>query len=357
MKIIHTSDLHLNSKIEKLSAKKATIRREEVIRTFERMVEYAVDNLVSVIIIAGDMFDTTKIPLKVFDRIMHLINSNENIDFLYLPGNHEQDSFLSLIEEMPKNLKTFGDEWSYYQYGNVVIGGVTVNNSNVKVIYDKLSLNSNNFNIITLHGQVAGYKNNDNVEIISIPLLKDKNVDYLALGHFHSFAEGNIDGRGKYAYSGCPEGRGFDETGVKGFILIDTESVDKYKFIDFSYRQLFQVEYSVDNETSWFDFKERIYNEIKSTIDSKNLVKLVLTGEHQLSFEKDLVAFDMLLNDYFFYAKIVDETKVNVELSDFENDKSFRGEFVREVLNSDLSDLDKQAVILKGLKALRGELE
>ena len=117
------------------------------------------------------------------------------------------------------------------------------------------------------------------------------------------------------------------------------------------------MEYSVDNETSWFDFKERIYNEIKSTIDSKNLVKVVLTGEHQLSFEKDLVAFDMLLNDYFFYAKIVDETKVKVELSDFENDKSFRGEFVREVLNSDLSDLDKQAVILKGLKALRGELE
>ena len=51
--------------------------------------------------------------------------------------------------------------------------------------------------------------------------LKEKNIDYLALGHIHEYSQGQIDLRGKYAYSGCLEGRGFDELGEKGFILID----------------------------------------------------------------------------------------------------------------------------------------
>ena len=42
-----------------------------------------------------------------------------------------------------------------------------------------------------------------------------------AIFEISSYSTGEIDERGKYAYSGCLEGRGFDETGDKGFVLID----------------------------------------------------------------------------------------------------------------------------------------
>ena len=50
-----------------------------------------------------------------------------------------------------------------------------------------------------------------------------KNIDYLALGHIHKYKQAELDQRGVYCYSGCLEGRGFDECGEKGFVLLDID--------------------------------------------------------------------------------------------------------------------------------------
>ena len=53
MKMIHCADLHLDSKMESnLSAEKARERREELLQTFERMVEAAEAGRVRAILIA-----------------------------------------------------------------------------------------------------------------------------------------------------------------------------------------------------------------------------------------------------------------------------------------------------------------
>ena len=57
MKFIHCADLHIDSKIKTLPSDKSKIRREEIIRTFERLTDYAAENGVTAVIIAGDMFD------------------------------------------------------------------------------------------------------------------------------------------------------------------------------------------------------------------------------------------------------------------------------------------------------------
>ena len=44
-------------------------------------------------------------------------------------------------------------------------------------------------------------------------------MDYIALGHIHKFSGIKRIGNTYYAYSGCPEGRGFDEEGDKGIIF------------------------------------------------------------------------------------------------------------------------------------------
>jgi exonuclease SbcD len=51
----------------------------------------------------------------------------------------------------------------------------------------------------------------DKTEVISLKELKNKAIDYLALGHIHSYKMEQLDSRGVYCYPGCLEGRGFDE--------------------------------------------------------------------------------------------------------------------------------------------------
>ncbi|MGX8704776.1 MAG: metallophosphoesterase family protein, partial [bacterium] len=65
-------------------------------------------------------------------------------------------------------------------------------------------------NIVMLHGDIT------NLNSIPLSMLKERNIDYLALGHIHKFQKGKLDDRGIWVYPGCLEGRGFDEEGPKG---------------------------------------------------------------------------------------------------------------------------------------------
>ena len=56
MKIIHTSDIHLESKMNKLGTNKSKIRQSEIREAFFNLIDYAKKEEVSIILIAGDLF-------------------------------------------------------------------------------------------------------------------------------------------------------------------------------------------------------------------------------------------------------------------------------------------------------------
>ncbi len=355
MKIIHTADLHIDSKMQaNLSKEKATERKKELVLTFERMVDYAERENVRVIIIAGDMFDTVRVSNKTKDRIFNIIKTHKDIDFLYLAGNHDEESFLTQIEDNYENLKFFNDDWTTFDYGNIKITGVKLSKNN-KTIYDTLSLRREDINIVVLHGQTLKYNLKDDAEKVNLTKLKNKHIDYLALGHIHTFEKDKLDNRGVYCYSGCPEGRGFDECGEKGFSLLEIEDgVIKHSFIPFAKRTLHLIEYDISSNKDWFEI-ERGIMALVSNIKKDDLIKISLKGKYQLSLDKQVEHLCSKLNDMYYFAKIKDETSLEIDKKAFENDMSLRGEFIREVLSSSLKDEEKEKIILIGLKALEGE--
>lgn len=356
MKFIHCADLHLDSKMETLPSEKSKIRREEVLRTFERLCDYATINGVKAVIIAGDMFDTSRVTLKTRARVLNAIITNPDVDFLYLSGNHDDDNFVSGMEELPANFKVFSSEWTAFNYGDAVISGVKFTQYNLNTVYDMLKLDQDKINIVTLHGQIAGYVSEDKTEIISLPRLKDKNIDYLALGHIHEYSAGEIDLRGKYAYSGCLEGRGFDETGDKGFVEITVDGNGlTTEFVKFASRKLSVFEYDVSDKTDWVLARSEIITALNNNVDKTSLLKVVIKGERKTDFDIDKDGLVMRLNETYFFAKVYDKTTVKVDEKDFSFDKSVRGEFVRAVWESSLSPEMKSKVISCGLNALKGE--
>ena len=355
MKIIHTADLHLDSKMQSnLSRDKALERKKELILTFEKMVEYARQNEVKIIIIAGDMFDSQRVSVKTRDRIFNIFKENQNIEFLYLSGNHDEENFLSQIDYNLPNLKFFGENWTSFKYDNIVITGVKNQDSN-KFIYEALNLNEENTNIVVMHGQITKYNLKDDSDKVNLVKLKNKNIDYLALGHIHSFELESLDRRGVYCYSGALEGRGFDECGDKGFVLLNIND-DKVvpKFINFAKRTLHEFIYDISGKYDWFDIERDVIEKCLN-INKQDLVKVVLKGKYNLSLEKQIEHLDSKLNDIFYFAKVKDNSSLEIRNEDYENDVSLKGEFIRTVLNSNLKDEEKEQVILIGLKALNGE--
>ena len=301
MKIIHCSDLHLDSKMEaNLDKEKSKQRKNEILLSFQKMIEYANKSDVKIIIIAGDLFDKSKISVKEKNIVKDAIISNPQIDFIYLKGNHDEENFIE--GSIPENLKLFNKyNWSSYRYENIVISGIEFGQIENYEIYKTLMLNQNDFNIVILHGQEANYADKkDKTEIINIKELKNKNIDYLALGHVHKYKMEKLDNRGIYCYSGCLEGRGFDECGDKGFILLDIENNKiKTEFIKNSIRNLEEVEIDISRTMTTTEVKIKIDNQIEN-ISNNNLVKIILTGKVDIDSERDIEYLSKIYNDKFY---------------------------------------------------------
>ncbi len=360
MKLIHCADLHLDSKMTaNLDKDHAKERKAELLAAYERMVDYAVQHGILGILIAGDMFDTKHILATTRNTVLASIQNHPDITFFYLQGNHDHDNFLSGLEELPQNLKLFDQTWTSYQIGNVMIWGIELNRENTGSAYYDLVLDQRKCNIVMLHGQEMEGAAKDKAEIINIKALRNKGIDYLALGHIHGYKYERLDARGSYCYSGCLEGRGFDECGEHGFVVLDIEEAGTitHEFIPFASRRLYTVEVDVSDCMTTAQMVEKTELQIKEEgCTQADLLKIVLCGESDVECEKDIEYIKSRFKNLFYFVKVADETMLKINPDHYLLDESLKGEYVRTVMADEtLSQDEKANVIRYGLQAIAGE--
>ena len=342
MKMIHCGDIHLESPLStNFDHATALKRRNELLVSFIKMVKYAADNRMSAILIAGDIFDTPDVSRETLAIVMACIMKNPEITFIYLPGNHEKDVLLRAFSEMPANLKVFSAEQKMFIVENVVV-------AHADRPEELPTLYPGDMNIVMYHGEMDDAR---------IRAWAGRNINYMALGHYHSYSEGVIDPRGVYCYSGCLEGRGFDECGPKGFVVLDYENntLNRY-FVPSAVRTIHEIVIDVTG----LGGIEKIDEEIEKRVDElprEDMLKIVLKGSY-LAGDSINTAFLQQRYNSMFFAVRVDASGIRLDMpeKDYRFDKSLKGEFIRQVMVShDLSESQKQMVVDMGLRALAGE--
>ncbi len=229
MKILHCADIHLNARMEThLNKEKARERQQEILDTFLRMIQWAGEQGVEAVLIAGDLFDTRRVNKTSRRTIYEAMRDLPEIAFYYLRGNHDQNGMEEDEENCPENLHFFRSHWTEYvlaeQDGRrLMLYGAEFTGDNTEELHSSLMLGTEDCNIVMLHGQLQEHGGTLKEECISLSRLKNRGIDYLALGHIHKGEDGRIDERGSWCYPGCLEGRGFDECGPHGFVLLNVD--------------------------------------------------------------------------------------------------------------------------------------
>lgn len=348
MKIIHTADLHLGSALDSRFPDAITKqRRAEVLSTFGRIIDIARAEGARAILISGDLFDSDRPFKRDKQYFFSAVRKNPDIEFFYLRGNHDVRE--SYDEELP-NLHTFSDKPTGYELDGVVIVGVELSSSNCESFYTSLSLDREKTNILMLHGQLADRAGDG---LIDPKRLRARGIDYVALGHIHSFSLSYPDKDTTLAYPGCPEGRGFDECGEKGVLLLDTDDLKNPTFIRTARRTLHSVRVDLTEARDIYEAQRLITDAAR--IPAEDLLRVELYGEcafDTTGIERALS--DMLLGKYYF-ASVRDRTRRKISLGDLSEDLSLRAEFLREVLASDEDEEEKKRIISLGLRALSGD--
>lgn len=354
MKILHTSDLHIGSPLtSRLSKDKVRERKAELLSGFERMIEEAVYQRVQAVIIAGDLFDTERITKSNAERVIGAMARYPYLDFLYLPGNHEKKALLECGVPLPDNLKIFGEDWTYFDYGEVMIVGRQQITSEA---FAALELGYEKTNVVVLHGALQDGRSAG--EIIGKRDLVGKGIDYLALGHYHSYSRHEIDDTGIAVYAGTPEGRGFDEVGEKGFVIIDADGRRaNHTFVPFAKRMLRIADVDLGGADSRSEVNSRVDKALWG-IPHTDLVRVRLCGKRSPELFVDEDAIRSRWQSAFYHFEIKDESGIRIDPEDYKYDRSLKGEFIRLVASKkDISDVEKDKIIRTGLAALMGEFD
>lgn len=366
MKLIHCADLHLDSKMNThLTPQQVKERKAELLHTFAQMVSYAQKECVAGILIAGDLFDTRRVSATAAGTVLEAITTHPDITFYYLKGNHDTNSFLSELEEIPENLELFDGTWKYFypisnQQRSLCIAGIEIDEKNNETLYHELDLKIENINIVMLHGQEGAGNAKDKAEIIRLKDLKNKGIDYLALGHVHTYKKDTLDSRGVYCYSGCLEGRGFDECGPHGFVLLDIsmeEGTVDAKFVPFAFRKQYEIPVDVSECTGTMEVEQKIRDVLeKENIEERHMVRILLKGERDCESNWNMSFLQKQFGENYYCFQVKDATRFKVDYEAYALDASLKGEFIRRVMDAEeLTEEEKAQVVRFGICALKGE--
>ena len=349
MKFIHTADLHLGASPEgKLGTEGARERRQELLDTFGHIAALA-DKTGAAVLIAGDLFDKAAPSRRTVQAVLSIINAYPRTTFLCLPGNHDGGSFPAEI--IPENLILFGAEWTKVTVADVDVYGIAAEGV---IPYDALQIDPDRKNVVMLHGAVKEGGAPDPGTVV-LSRLAGRGIDYLALGHYHSHRIEALDGRGVYAYSGTPEGRGMDEAGECGVLLIDTDvSPICPEFHKTARRTIHRTEIDVGGLDTPAAIR-KINEEVKE-VPPRDIVRVELTGKFGPEAPRpDIAQIESYFTPRFYYFEAKDKTRLDIRPEDYASALSLKGELVRLVMASDLSEAEREAVLRAGFAALRGE--
>ncbi|MBO5556209.1 MAG: DNA repair exonuclease, partial [Oscillospiraceae bacterium] len=224
LKILHAADLHLDSPFEALGAGKAAIRRQEQRQLLSALAELAGSEQVDLVLLSGDLLDSGNTYYETGEELIRSLETIQAPVFI-APGNHDFYSVKSPYArlQLPENVHIFRENALRFVSlprldARVYGAAFTENQSGPLLRGFHAERKEGVWNLLCLHGEVG---NKDSVyDPISPEDLAQSGMDYAALGHIHKASGLQKAGSTWYSWPGCPEGRGFDETGEKTVSIV-----------------------------------------------------------------------------------------------------------------------------------------
>ncbi|MBQ3214886.1 MAG: metallophosphoesterase [Oscillospiraceae bacterium] len=266
MKLLHAADLHLDSPLSATPA----LRRIQLMLP-RMLAELCRSEGCDAVLLSGDLFDG-QWSRQSLDALRGAL-AEMAVPVFISPGNHD---FLSpdspyIMEKWPENVHIFTSN---------VITSVTVPALDLRVYgagYRGIDCDgllegfraegTERYHVALLHGDPT------HVDSPYCPVtatqVRESGLHYLALGHVHkgdSFWEGET----LCAWPGCPMGRGFDELGAKGVLIVTLEELAQVRFVPLPVPCFHELETD-----------DRTLSSLLPPTGSEDYYRITLTGEQQ----------------------------------------------------------------------------
>ena len=269
MKLLHSADWHLDAPVSGYPGLKEALRELPF-----RVVQAARETGCELILLAGDLFDgpyTRDSYLAVYRAL-----EEAGMPVLISPGNH--DPYLEdapwAREPWPDNVHIFSESeprsLSIPWLDCRVYGGAFRGSECGSLLRDFRAEGEERYCIGLFHGDPTVLASPYNP--VTAAQIENSALDYLALGHIHKAGQLRR-GSTLCAWPGCPMGRGYDETGEKGVLVVTLEEGCDAEFLPLKGPRFYELEAEAKGDAA------SALRAVLPAVGSEDHYRVTLTGE------------------------------------------------------------------------------
>ena len=342
IKLLHSGDWHLDSPLQGRTPQQASTLRRELLKIPGKIAALCKEEACDLVLLSGDLFDgtyTQESYRTVYDALQSM-----DIPVFITPGNHDYISPDSpyKAEIWPGNVYIFKKqqiEWVDIPALSLRVYGAGFESMDCPSLLE-------NFRA---QGPAIGVFHGDPTQVNSPynPVTKtqvtDSNLHYLALGHVHK-GDAFLAGDTLCAWPGCPMGRGWDEQGEKGVLIVTLDETVQTRFVPLNTPQFFDLT---------VDFSKGI-GSVLPAVANEHFYRITLTGE------AENVDLDALQEAFSNFPNLIlrDHTTKPVDIWVSAGEDNFEGMYFG-LLRDALGDADQETkeTILLAAKLTRQILD
>lgn len=342
IKILHSGDWHLDAPLQGRTPEQASILRAELAKIPEKLAELCREENCDLVLLSGDLFDgnyTRDSYRTVYDALQTMA-----VPVFISPGNHDFISPESPYEKelWPENVHIFKKqqiEWVDVPSLSLRVYGAGFQSMDCPSLLEDFQV----------EGRSVGVFHADPTQVNSPynPVTKSQvmasGLQYMALGHVHK-GDSFWAGETLCAWPGCPMGKGWDEQGEKGALIVTLDDRAEIQFVPLGAPQFYDLS---------VDYAEGVAS-VLPAVANDDFYRVTLTGE------AETVDLEALQEEFSQFPNLLlrDQTRRPVDFWKSLGEDSFEGVYfgmLKEALAG--ADPEMQERILLAAKLSRQILD
>ena len=362
LKIVHFADLHLDSPFAwcEATGDVARRRREALRDTLLAIVELVRASGADALFCGGDLYEHDRVTLDTANFLRQTFASLHPVPVYIAPGNHDWYGATSVYatEGWSENVHIFREptlQAVSLAPGITLWGGAHRAPANTdNFLGNSFRVSGTGAHIALFHGaerswlaeQGEGKAPHAPFETADIP---DSGLHHAFLGHYHRPVDG-----AHHTYPGNPDPLQFGEEGERGPVVatIDAEGEVTRERHMVAVTPVHELRLDVTGLTN----RQQIRDSLRAKSENlAGLVRLTVCGdlEPSLDLQEDAIREQLLET---FEAVQVRKSGLHLayDLEEIRQEPTVRGQFVEDVLGSDLRKDEQRRVLRMGLRALDG---
>ncbi|MDE0632112.1 MAG: metallophosphoesterase [Caldilineaceae bacterium] len=363
MKIVHFSDLHLDSPFAWAGAARGAARqRRQALRdTLVRIVDLTRKVNADALFCGGDLYEQEYFSPDTAEFLKDTFAGLAPIPVYIAPGNHDWYGPQSLYAQVAwsENVHLFREaalrevelEDGLRLWGAAHLGPATAVN-----FLERFRVEQSGIHIALFHGSERSWFGEQDTGKKLHAAFNANEVEaagfaHAFLGHYHRPKDAKF-----HTYPGNPDPLAFGEDGERGAVVATIGPDGRVA----SERHRIAVTEAHDEElnVTGMATEQQILDLLEAKVSSlSGFIRLTVRGEIAPTIDIQESDLRDRLNNFEAARIVFGDLRRTYNLESISQERTVRGQFVRDVLGSDLAEKEKQRVVVTGLRALEGRTD